>query len=85
MREGVAAVSLHPISAEDINPIIGNTPADTLNNISRILSYTQDLIAHNENMEFSIQGSNGLFVIIDCMRLAIDYEVKNRSKNLVRA
>ncbi len=78
-------MSLHPISAEDINPIIGNTPADTLNNISRILSYTQDLIAHNENMEFSIQGSNGLFVIIDCMRLAIDYEVENRNKNLVRA
>jgi hypothetical protein len=78
-------MSQHPISVEDINPIIGNTPADTLNNISNILSLTQDLIAQNESMEFSIQDSAGLFVIIDCMRLAIDYEVENRSKNLVWA
>jgi hypothetical protein len=78
-------MSQHPISAEDINPIIGGTPADTMNNISNILSLTQDLIAQNESMEFSIQDSAGLFVIIDCMRLAIDYEVENRSKNLVWA
>jgi hypothetical protein len=84
-EKGGAIMSQHPISAEDINPITGSMPADTMNNISNILSFTQDLIAQNENMDFSILGSSGLFVIIDCMRLAIDYEVENRIKNLVRA
>ena len=74
-----------PISPEDINPIIGNIPADTFTNVSNILALSEDLIAQSDCQELSKAGTSGLFVIIGCVREALDYEIENRSKNLVRA
>ena len=69
----------------DLNPIIGNIPADTLINISSILELSQDLITQSECLELSKKGTSGMFVINCCVKAALDYEIGNRSNNLVRS
>ncbi len=64
-------------SAEALNPIIGNIPADTFQNISNILALSQDLLAGGGDQSLSNPGKEGLFTLFGCIKAATDYEIEN--------
>ncbi len=64
--------------AEELNPLIGNITADTLNNISSGLDLLMDLSVNEPEIHLTRSGTQGFFVICECLKAALAYENTDR-------
>ena len=70
-------------TAETLNPIIGNTSDDTLTNVIALVGLIQDITINNHELRLSKQATTGLFLVTECLQVALEYELADRSRNLV--
>ena len=56
------------------NPLIDNTmPDQTLHNLSSVVSYLQ-VVEPMEGCEVGEKGQHGLYLLLSCVREALDFE-----------
>jgi hypothetical protein len=57
-----------------VNPLIQSDPTDTLRHCSHCLSTLSESVPHLSGTDTPPQAYQGLQAMIECIRLALDYE-----------